>query len=75
MPDAADRLATRFVFVAFSFVEEASETETDGSASSSLINIVPTGVPRVAFEGLVNVTENVSLYSSVLSASIPTETI
>ena len=46
--------------------------EIDGKASSSLISMVPTAVPKVAFEGLVNVTENVSSYSSVLSVRIPT---
>ena len=64
--------ATRLVDAAFSFVVEASAIEIDGKASSSLISMVPTAVPKVAFEGLVNVTENVSSYSSVLSVRIPT---
>ena len=65
-------MATRLVDATFSFVVEASAIEIDGKASSSFISIVPTAVPRVAFAGLDNVTENVSSYSSVLSARIPT---
>ena len=56
-------------------VDEASPSDTDGNASSSFISIVPVAVPNAALDGLVNVTEKVSSYSSVVSAKMPTDMI
>ena len=77
MPDAADKVAVKVAFAAFSFDVVTSLIESDGAASSSvMIRLLVSAVSTIViFTGFESVTVTVSLASSVESASTPTVTV
>ena len=71
-PDAADRVAVKVAFAAFSLDVVTSLIDRLGAASSSVIVRVPVASLIVALEALDSVKVAVSLASSVLSANTGT---
>ena len=72
MPDAADKVAVKVAFAAFSFEVVTSFIERDGAASSSVMVRVPVASLIEAFDAFDSVRVAVSLASSRLSASTGT---